>query len=99
MPREQKRNLHVPLPDGLYRRLRAEAERTRRPATDLAREAIDRWLAEARRAAIHEEIASYAAGAAGTSDDLDAGLEAAGIEAMLVLEGGKRRKRAQGKRG
>ena len=26
MIREEKKNLHVPLPEGLYRRLRAEAE-------------------------------------------------------------------------
>ena len=90
MPREQKRNLHVPLPEGLYRQLRAEAERTQRPATDLAREAIDRWLLEERRATLHDEIARYAAAAAGTESDLAPDLEAAAIE---HLRAGAARKR------
>jgi predicted DNA-binding protein len=76
----KRKKLHVPLEEGLYRRLRAEANRTGRPATQLARDAIDRYLAELRRAALHEEIASYAAAAAGTRADLDPGLESAGAD-------------------
>lgn len=41
MPKPVNKNLHVPLSEPLYRRLRAEAERERRPATEIAREAID----------------------------------------------------------
>ena len=74
------RNLHVPLPEPLYARLRAAARRDRRPATELAREAIDRWLAEEQRAALRAEIAAYAAASAGTDADLDRGLERAALE-------------------
>ncbi len=77
------RNLHVPLPQPLYQRLRTEAKRTSRPATALAREAIDLWLIERHRAAVHEEIAAYAEDAAGTTHDLDKDMEAAGIERLL----------------
>ena len=77
------KNLHVPLPEPLYERLRAEAQRSGRPATVLAREAIDRWLEASRRAATHAAIARYAAERAATIADLDAGLERAGIEHLL----------------
>lgn len=82
------RDLHVPLPEATHRRLRAEAERSLRPATEIAREAIDRWLLEARRTAIHEAIASYAVPMAGTADDLDPELETAGIEHLVRKQGG-----------
>lgn len=72
--------LHVPLEEGLYKRLRAEADRTGRPATQLAREAIDSFLADLRHAAVHEAIASYASEAAGTKADLDSELEATGLD-------------------
>ncbi|MFI5402774.1 MAG: hypothetical protein ACHQ1G_07555 [Planctomycetota bacterium] len=78
--RSDRRKLHVPLDDGLHRRLRAEADRTGRPATQLARDAIDRFLNALRRAALHESIAAYASANAGTKADLDADLEAAGID-------------------
>ena len=74
------RNLHVPLPEPIYRRLRAEAERTRRPATAIAREAIEQWLAEQHRAALHEAISSYAREHAGSKADLDLELEGAAVE-------------------
>jgi predicted transcriptional regulator len=77
------RNLHVPLPAALHRRLRIEAERSHRPATELAREAIDHWLSERQRAAVHEAISAYAAEHAGTTADLDPTLEAATVEHLL----------------
>jgi len=83
MPREAKRNLHVPLPEGLYRRLRSEAARVRRPATEIAREAIDRWLADMQRSAIHAGIMAYAESVAGTREDLDPELERASVEHLL----------------
>lgn len=83
MPKTDMKNLHVPLPQPLYRRLRAEAKRANRPATALAREAIDLWLAEQYRASVHDEIASYARNVAGTSDDLDPDLEAASVEHVV----------------
>lgn len=76
------RHLNVPLEEGLYLRLRAEAERTGRPATRIVREAIVRLLEEAIRGAIHEGIASYAAAIAGSRDDLDPDLEDAAVELL-----------------
>jgi predicted transcriptional regulator len=86
MLKEGMRNLHVPLAEALYRRLREEAERSRRPATDLAREAIAAWLAEQERLLTHQSIAAYAQETAGSADDLDTELEAAGVEHLLDIE-------------
>ena|SRR5688572_9208268 len=79
------KNLHLPLPESLHRRLHEEAHRAGRPATELAREAIDRWLGELRKMRVREEIARYAAEHAGSTADLDPTLEKAGIEELLRL--------------
>ncbi len=84
------RNLHVPLPDDVYARLRSEADRSGRPATVLAREAIRTWLRRRRKIARHEAITAYAARWAGSSLDLDPELEAAGLEHWLDAEKGGR---------
>lgn len=86
MPGAPLKNLHVPLPEPLYQRLRTEAKRARRPATHLAREAIDRWLAEQQRQFLHDAIQTYARKASGTRDDLDRGLEAAAIEHLIAAD-------------
>ena len=91
MPKTDMKNLHVPLPQPLYRRLHAEAKRAQRPATVLAREAIDLWLAQQHRAAVHDAIASYARQVAGTSDDLDVDLEAASVEHLADAGGASER--------
>ena len=91
MPKTPMKNLHVPLPEPIYQRLRAEAESAQRPATELAREAIDRWLAQRQRLMIHDAIEAYARGAAGTPDDLDEQLEGAAIEHLVAVGGRKRR--------
>ncbi|MEK7409502.1 MAG: hypothetical protein AAB225_30930 [Acidobacteriota bacterium] len=77
------RNFHLPLPEQTYSQLRAEAERTRVPATALARQAIDLWLRHQARKARHDAIAAYAAEMAGTDLDLDRDLESAGIDHLL----------------
>jgi hypothetical protein len=77
------KNFHLPLPDQTYSLLRAEAERTQVPATALAREAVDWWLRRQLKKARRDLIASYAAEMAGTSLDLDADLESAGIEHLV----------------
>ena len=77
------KNFHVPLPDETYDHLRIAAERSKVPATALAREAIDFWLRQQLRKARHDAIAAYAAETAGTSLDLDAALETAGIEHLV----------------
>jgi predicted transcriptional regulator len=76
-------NFHVPLPDETYDRLRAEAERSKVPATVLAREAIDFWLRQQFRKARHDAIAAYAARTAGTDLDLDMELEAAAVQHLV----------------
>jgi predicted transcriptional regulator len=86
------RNFHLPLPEELYRQLRAAAKAANQPATAVARNAIEAWLRQRRRAAIHEAIAAYAAKAAGTIDDLDPALEAASLE-HLAAEGRRARRR------
>jgi predicted DNA-binding protein len=83
------RNLHVPLPGSLHDRLRAVAMRSKRPTTSVAREAIEAWVDERERQAVHEAIAAYATEMAGTAADLDEGLERAAIEHLR----GRRRKR------
>ncbi|MCU0724259.1 MAG: hypothetical protein MUE73_00495 [Planctomycetes bacterium] len=77
-----RRNLHVLLDDDLHRRLHGVAERKGEPATVLAREAIRRWVEDAERAALREEISAYAAAVAGTEMDLDADLETAATESL-----------------
>ena len=79
-------NFHVPLPSGVYSRLRSEAERQRKPATQLVKQAVEYWLEEQEKLALHEEIARYAAETAGSGDDLDEQLEAAAVEHMITGE-------------
>ena len=81
-------NMHVPLSTDIHTRLKAEAKRSGRPATVLVREAIETWLEERERAALHHAIAHYAQAVAGTSDDLDAEVEKAAAEHLLASERG-----------
>jgi len=74
------RNFHLPLPEPTYRRLREAADQANQPATVVARYAIEAWLRQQRKAALHEAIAAYAAEVAGSLDDLDPELEAASLE-------------------
>ena len=76
------RNFHLPLPEPLNRRLRDVAARTNRPTTAVARYAIESWLRHQRRAAVREAIAAYAAGVAGSQEDLDPALETAALDAL-----------------
>lgn len=86
MKRSTLRNFHVPLPEDLYNKLREEAGRSRKPATELARRAIELLLQERRKAALHDSIALYAAKHAGTASDLDEELEAASVEHLISGE-------------
>ena len=74
------KNFHLPLPEQTYEDLRREADRKGRPATWVAREAIERWLEECRRSELHEAIAEYAAESRGSADDLDRSLEKAATD-------------------
>jgi predicted DNA-binding protein len=83
MAAKAMRNLHVPLSAPLHERLRAEAARSGRPATTLAREAIEGWIEERQRRAVHEAIVEYAGEMAGGPADLDEDLEHAGVEHLV----------------
>jgi hypothetical protein len=78
-----QRNFHVPLSQGLYESLHAEARRSHQPATMLARQAIEELVRRRQAEVLHQEIVTYASEASGSDDDLDPALEAAGIESLL----------------
>lgn len=80
------RSFHLALPADLYEELRAEARRRGRPATAVARQVIEDGLRALRRQELSEEIAEYARENAGTCADLDAELEAAGIESLRTTK-------------
>ena len=77
------KNFHLPLPDGTYDELRAEAERAQLPVTTVAREAISSWLQVRKKTARRQAVMEYAARMAGSRFDLDAVLEAAAIEELM----------------
>jgi predicted DNA-binding protein len=89
MAAKVSQNLHVPLPGPLHARLHTQAARAGRPATVVAREAIEAWIEERERQALHEAIATYAHEVGGSRDDLDEPLERAGVEHLV----GRRRRR------
>ncbi len=80
------KNFHLPLPDQIYDELKAEAERSRMPATSMARYAIQTWLAARKKAARRQAIAVYATEMAGTEFDLDRALESATLDLLLESE-------------
>jgi hypothetical protein len=85
------KNFHLPLPDQIYDELKTEAQRSRIPATSMARHAIQAWLAARKKAARKKAIAAYALEMAGTELDLDPQLEAASLD--LLFEGETRKVR------
>lgn len=93
MARQTSRNLHVPLPEETYRRLRDESARSKIPATTLAREAIQFWLEERKRQMLEDEIRAYATTHAGSDGDLDDDLEQASLESLSQQPMKPRRKR------
>jgi predicted transcriptional regulator len=64
----------MPLPEQVYQRLKSVAKKQQKPATQLAKQALEQWLDEQEKLALHEEIARYAVSMAGTVDDLDESL-------------------------
>ena len=83
------KNFHLPLSEEVYAALREQAAALSRPATVIAREAIEAWLRERQRASVREAIAEYAAKHAGTATDLDPALESAALQLLRK----RRRKR------
>jgi hypothetical protein len=94
-----QRNFHVPLSVETYRALRSEADRQRRAATALVREAVEDWLERQRAEALHADIVEYAARHAGSPADLDLALEAAGIDTLVgePRKSGRTRRKATSK--
>lgn len=80
------KNFHLPLPEGTYTELRAEAQRAQLPATTVAREAISSWLRARKKAARRQAVLEYATRTAGTRFDLDPVLEAAAIEELMRMD-------------
>jgi ubiquinone biosynthesis protein UbiJ len=78
------KNFHLPLPQALYDELRAAAREVDQPATKLAQELMRTGLDEWRRVRRRQQIAAYARQVAGTRDDLDPELEAAGISSLVA---------------
>ena len=78
MPRitANKQNFHVPLSIDVYERLKLEAEHLQRPATELARVAIEAALQKLEAARVHQEIKAYALAMGGTEVDIDPVLQA-----------------------
>jgi len=79
-------NFHMPLSEPTYQRLKSVAIQQRQPANQLARQALEQWLDEQERLALHEEIAKYAVAMARTADDLDETLEVASLEHLTETE-------------
>lgn len=77
-------NFHVPLPTNIYGQLREESEKRKEPATAIARQAIEYWLKEQKKAARRAAIYEYAKEVAGSLEDLDPELESAGIECFHI---------------
>jgi len=80
------RNFHLPLPEEVYVDLKAEADRIKRPATSVAREAIEAWLRHRRKVSRHQAISEFAREFAGTKYDLDPQLEATGAEHLAGVD-------------
>jgi len=81
-----QRNFHLPLPEDIYNDLRTESRRTKQPATRIARQAIENWLKNRRRAELHASIASYAEKHAGSDADIDEDLEEIATEHLINLQ-------------
>ncbi len=86
MPSTGKKNLHVPLPADVHEDLKAQAQRVGEPATVLARKAIEAHVRALKRKQVADEIASYARAVAGTVDDFDPMVEAAGLDVWAADE-------------
>ena len=81
------KNFHLPLSEKIYSDLMAHARELKRPATSIAREAIEAWLRQRRKNFRQQAITEFAGQYAGTSFDLDPALEAADVEFMLGEHG------------
>jgi len=74
--------IHIPMPDHLHQALKAEASLTRRPASEIIREALVCWLESVRKRRVADQIRLFAEEVGGSSLDLDQDMERAGIELL-----------------
>lgn len=86
MPTTAKKNLHVPLSEDVHAELKAQAQRVGEPATVLARRAIEERVRALKREQIADEITAYANAVAGTIDDFDPSISAAGMAVWAADE-------------
>ena len=82
MPRitTNKQNFHVPLSPDVYERLKIEAQYLQRPATELARVAIESELRKLEAQRIHDQIRAYAEAMGGSEEDIQPDWQAASYE-------------------
>ena len=78
------KHFHLTLPEPLHAQLMQAARNTGRTATQLARQAIETYLAQQRDDQLNAELDAYIARNAGTPFDLDTELEAAGVAQLLT---------------
>jgi predicted DNA-binding protein len=86
MPRvsSNKQNFHVPLSPEVYERLKLEAQHLQRPATEVARVAIEKQLHLIERSRIELELQAFIDDAAGSEADFDTVIASAGAEVILA---------------
>ncbi|MEY4531984.1 MAG: hypothetical protein RLZZ156_2707 [Deinococcota bacterium] len=84
MPRitGNKQNFHVPLSPEVYERLKLEAQYLQRPATEVARVAIEGQLRLLERARVDAALQAFIDDAAGSELDFDPGVASAGAEVV-----------------
>jgi hypothetical protein len=80
------KHIHLPLSEPLHAELMRAAQSSGKTATQVARRALEIFLAQQKQAALNAELDAYIARHAGTSLDLDRELEAAGVEHLLNTE-------------
>ncbi len=82
MPRitSNKQNFHVPLSPEIYERLKIEAQYSQRPATELARVAIETHLQKLEAQRVHDEIRAYAQAMGGSEEDIHPDWQTASYE-------------------
>ncbi len=83
-----KQNFHLPLSPELYSQLREHAETRGQPATELAREALVAYLRQLKLQKIQEELEEYINAVAGTRDDFDPDVAAAGADVICATPSG-----------
>jgi predicted DNA-binding protein len=85
MPRvtSTKQNFHVPLSPEVYERLKLEAQHLQRPATEVARVAIENQLYFMERSRIELELQAFIDEVAGSEADFDTTIAMAGAEVIL----------------